>query len=1369
MGSDLVNGWNLNRLEFGNGQERLGTLQQVGRREWVEDSVVAGQTHFEYAELRRDEWSVYLHDASRDVHLQLDLHTRRVKYGTGAAAALPLYVVIDASHRPHGRLVNRVEIGSGGTVQGVLRQVASGDWVEDGDVRDRFRYAESARDDWSVYLHDASRDVSLQLDLHTRRVLYGPGLTATTPIYDIVSASDVVNGWLVNLVEIGSGSQVAGVLRQATTDSWVEDGDVPDRFRYSESSRDDWSVYLHDASRDVSLQVDLHTRTVLYGSGSPVTPIYDVVSATDAHVPPKPVPASRVVDGLSVNYVEVGSKAARTGSFRQVGRNAWVEEDADGEDRFRFDERSRDEWSVYLHDPTRNMALQLDLHTQKVMIGAGTMVRKELAAIVAASDEVTGWLVTEVGVQPGGTSRGFRQVDWTTWAELDAQGAESFEFQQTARDDWSVYLEDRRRDVSLQLDLYTKVVSVRERDSPMRPLYRIDKSEAGTGVWVLGEQITSRSKLSSLYRAGSTTASDVVYRTSISVSPDTRWVELRASEEVVVTVRGAQHTIDPVRPLRVEPSEAAKVLVSLPATSLRCAALDIRTNLMAPDARHVILPDVDVHQKLAGLKAGDLRRARAELGVPADVSDTSLDVLQDLTQRMVDSVQYAYNLTPNGIHHDRAVRPGNMRTSAFSVDFGASGAVSTELSPAESAAMVGSFSAGTADAGQALLDDVGQVFGRGAQLAKVGITTGLRIGGELVATGGRVLDHGGTAFDKAGERFVAGDPIGGLTQLMQGGENVGRELDEGGQRVLQHGEEGAREVLLITIATLEGKKVDVEATTSDVLDLVTGIVEQVGVVWDRFTGWLAETIGWDAVRSTHDAILSLLQDTVAQTPRLIPELKSQNKALLTSLRQEIGGVRPSPAAPAASAASSPDVLSDAMSHIDWVLDELMGDLPDLDIPGSALRAFHGPDVVGLFGERLGEGLVGALSRGGESIGCALGSGPPGLENIAAALTDTAEQLGASVVDAVADSVDDILDPLADTLALVGEVTKLPLPVPVINELYTAATDRRTMTVGGFLAFLLAIPVTSTYRTLLGEDPVFATVGKGLDDQDNKGWSVTYGVTHIVLAAISVWQKGGSIMADAASLVFSLLAQAIGSPQPVDRTASVVTAPMQDLIARPSEMARQVWHYQWLLFGFQSLDFGFKCAGRKKEGEYELFLLPAAYGVLGLGHLTLMTFLGEADRAKIEFLRRFNSTKHLLPRSDAEKALHWAHEDSQIDEIRKALVDFSANEKAPVDLLTGKPMSVTAPVSSVPSVDAPKAMTQDQWLAGVDNYYRWSTDTRRPVSKTICNIADCVPMTSSMLKYGGNKTGVVLATALAVVGHLGEAAWYLGRTANNELL
>ena len=54
------------------------------------------------------------------------------------------------------------------------------------------------------------------------------------------------------------------------------------------------------------------------------------------------------------------------GSYRQGDGRNWGEYNLKGQKAFSFVEEARDEWSVYLFDPARNVRVQIDLYRKKV-------------------------------------------------------------------------------------------------------------------------------------------------------------------------------------------------------------------------------------------------------------------------------------------------------------------------------------------------------------------------------------------------------------------------------------------------------------------------------------------------------------------------------------------------------------------------------------------------------------------------------------------------------------------------------------------------------------------------------------------------------------------------------------------------------------------------------------------------------------------------------------------------------------------------------------------------------------------------------------------------------------------------------------------
>lgn len=85
--AESVNGRNVRRVEHGQ-----CVYQQTGDGMWVELNA-AGQPSFRFTEYGRDDWSVYLHDSSRNVQIQLDLFRKWISYGTNQLAHTDLYPI----------------------------------------------------------------------------------------------------------------------------------------------------------------------------------------------------------------------------------------------------------------------------------------------------------------------------------------------------------------------------------------------------------------------------------------------------------------------------------------------------------------------------------------------------------------------------------------------------------------------------------------------------------------------------------------------------------------------------------------------------------------------------------------------------------------------------------------------------------------------------------------------------------------------------------------------------------------------------------------------------------------------------------------------------------------------------------------------------------------------------------------------------------------------------------------------------------------------------------------------------------------------------------------------------------------------------
>lgn len=131
-----------------------------------------------------------------------------------------------------------------------------------------------------------------------------------------------------------------------------------------------------------------------------------------------------------------------------------------------------------------------------------TIIRRALALSLALGTlpaSALTWVVpaqAQPGTQVNGRNvsfvafdRGSFRQQGKNWIEYDIDGRPAFTFEETHRDDWSVYLADRSRNVRLQLDLHRRKVGYAEAGGPTSDLYDIVSARAArTGdLWPFRE------------------------------------------------------------------------------------------------------------------------------------------------------------------------------------------------------------------------------------------------------------------------------------------------------------------------------------------------------------------------------------------------------------------------------------------------------------------------------------------------------------------------------------------------------------------------------------------------------------------------------------------------------------------------------------------------------------------------------------------------------------------------------------------------------------------------------------------------------------------------------------------------------------------
>ncbi|WP_367391256.1 hypothetical protein [Lewinella sp. LCG006] len=294
--AQMVNGYNVRSVAY-SGTES-GFFEQTGPTTWAEYKGNSRQVHDTFTENNRDEWSVYL-TKSNGAAIQIDLHTKKMYYNRNF-----LFNVNGASTslrypRPAGAGWSTYKArGTNGKQTITLTQTSPTQWVELTQMGatpastqpvSRARTASTAstrslanttreweethRDQWSVYLK--AGEERLQIDLHRRELIYSNRTVA------IAEFQDKMNGY--NAMGVISGNSEGlriGQFTEVANNVWKELSDEGNWYHFRETHRDEWSVYLHDASRNVFIQIDLHRQKIRYRAGDEAyRDLYNVLSA----------------------------------------------------------------------------------------------------------------------------------------------------------------------------------------------------------------------------------------------------------------------------------------------------------------------------------------------------------------------------------------------------------------------------------------------------------------------------------------------------------------------------------------------------------------------------------------------------------------------------------------------------------------------------------------------------------------------------------------------------------------------------------------------------------------------------------------------------------------------------------------------------------------------------------------------------------------------------------------------------------------------------------------------------------------------------------------------------------------------------------
>lgn len=1423
----------VNRVAFGNRGDRgtRGLLRQIDLHTWREDGDESHRDRFEFREIGRDDWSIYLFDASRQVHLQLDLLEKKVRYNEHNAPQWDLYGIRSFSAKPTGWMANRVEVGaSRRDVQGIYKQVAADQWTEDApDGSIRFTFTEQQRDDWSVYLHDASRNVNIQLDLHRKKVGYSVGRAERIDLYNVVHSLTKLNGWLVNKVDFATvGNAVAGSFRQTGAKTWVEDSadEGPGIFEFREMQRDEWSVYLHDASRRVDLQLDLHTRIVYYADAKHRRRKQYRILHSDM------LPVLGMDSGRTVNIVEFGTKnGQRQGYLHQQGQGEWVETDAELRPEAKFAEIGRDRWSIYLFDGSGRRYLHVDLHSREVRQSAGGAWTPH-AAVLRTKSRINGWIANRVTVGATTRTAAFRQTGWTSWVEEGAEpGTTEFHFEEAGRSEDDIHLIDRSRGVHLSLDLREKTVEMGTSANAMRPLYDILEAEVGLEFWRVAHKVTSRSSLTEDYSPsrGAAPVARPVYRTSVSFAARTHHVDIWASEQVTITVNEAEHTVDATKPVRLTLPKLGKISISVPAEDLHCPSLFLHTNLMRPGERHVILPDVEVHKKVVGLKGDALYEARHDLGLKSSLGRDEIGHVQRALVNIAKTAQHSYNETPHGYHHDRAVLPSNMEHPHFMLDVSGGGAGYQPLSRDEVLKHIEGARRIDGDIAQNIFSDIGNFFKKATHVV---VHTAEAVVHDVIDTTKHVVNDVVDTVDHVGEDLIHGDILEAGKDLVQGGEHLGKDLVHGAAKLGGDVASGAKQLVVVTLKLVDDTVQFVIHHTGFVGKALGWVLEKAGAALGEVVGWLLDKIGWGDVILTHDVIMDSINRRLDEFAAYPLELEAKADKFFSRLadtfdqdvEKALQAMHIEPATPRRTPSSA---HSGAVEKVEWLLGKFLHYTQSTQPLAMSFAAPGGTGPADAFSQL----MIDEIGADGGKVKAAFGEAFHHLQRLFEDDGHAPEHLLGALIEIVKgvallglDILNKILDALLDLVAAVISGFKTLVnktwEVPFLSDFYSGIAHGRKMSLLSIASLIVAVPTTILSKALFNERP-FATSGAALAlnplTSAQRSVGLTYGAFHIILSVTAsannlltagnfvIGQSGygpqptaeasfggGEFGLGVINLLFGLGAQITGNPlTPGEHYVMPLAQAKHDVFEAPNFWAHVVWHYQWgcvvvdtlALLGTSAAKGAHATEGKLSRGGD---ILAGFNGVRGIVHMALMGVLDHSDRVKQEVLDG-------LLNSSAYKALEHADKTdlSTLSESERAKVHadrrkaaFSVENYAKdAEDKHGNKKFDHVPYHNPDADDGSSVndMTDDDvsaWLVEIRNYYTWSFAPLNPDSgipkKGFGNVMDTWPEIGqfgviSEVMEGTDGISLIVTEFMDFFGHNAEGITYIVRTHQDALL
>ncbi|MEZ5535325.1 MAG: hypothetical protein R3F02_06835 [Thiolinea sp.] len=499
--------------------------------------------------------------------------------------------------------------------------------------------------------------------------------------------------------------------------------------------------------------------------------------------------------------------------------------------------------------------------------------------------------------------------------------------------------------------------------------------------------IKSTSRLTEELRMqGGRNISYPVYRSIITVPPATGEIEVWATEETLIQADGKNYTIDPVKPARLRPNSAGKLIITIKPDALGTAALMLRTSNMLEKERFFVFPDVDVHTKILQLEPDKLWNQRNQLGLDSRFSRADVNQVQSALQSLSSTVPAASRSLSHGVSRDRFVVTDKMPYSSWALDFGGAdrrgNAAFRPVSPdelalvnsradvldlhlaqgffdfdwlEEGAKSIGKFVVETvpktavavANETAGVVEDVGDVL---EDAGEVVVNTARHVVKELGEGAEKVWDEASDWTEKAVEdtgKFLkkAVDDTGEF--IVKTAEETAEFFEEVAEGVGEALSDAVEQVVRITVE-VAGKFYQFVADSVETIGkFAQKVIEELGVAWNSFVDFIKDIFDWSDILTTHDYIIKSVNDGIDMAQDSLNFLKHELRIWLADLQGDVvkgidGLIDQLGASDIAAQSRTGGIDTSEMSDkLDWLMSHIVGG----DSGGSAAAGGGGGEPV----------------------------------------------------------------------------------------------------------------------------------------------------------------------------------------------------------------------------------------------------------------------------------------------------------------------------------------------------------------------------------------------------------------------------------------